>query len=287
MNNQLKQSLFDVPTNTRLTIGSIAPVLDRFVKPGYLTPNESNYLQLILVERLAENSTDKELLKLLSRFLTPLIYDDIVEERNLSKLCGYPVCHKRSIKNKTLNINKIRTPYSYLNNYCTKEHYQCSEFYKNQLLDEAVFNRSNITFVKVGELFYEKNISLLEDLWEFKQDNEELSLVEILRKLNLNQDKHITSTSSSDNNGNGNGNDNRNSITTINSNKEKPNFGKVSFETDLLSDVIERYSSVNREENFNDIKCDDESNDESNDENGSINIDKKKHKSIEGYQAIF
>lgn len=73
-------------------------------------------------------------------------------------------------------------PYAYLNLYCSRLHYQCSEFYKTQLSDEAVFARKNITVEPYGAMKYEVNITLLDEVYD-KYHNSDSSIIDIIKNL--------------------------------------------------------------------------------------------------------
>ena len=51
-----------------------------------------------IVTRLAVESVSEESLISIVKYIEPYHYEEIVEERFLSKLCGYPIC-KKQIKN--------------------------------------------------------------------------------------------------------------------------------------------------------------------------------------------
>ncbi|PVH17419.1 uncharacterized protein CXQ87_000304 [Candidozyma duobushaemuli] len=59
-------------------------------------------------------------------------------------------------------------PNTYLSQYCCKDHYQASMFYRNQLSEEAVFSRKDITvvppFATIDGQWYENNITCLEEV---------------------------------------------------------------------------------------------------------------------------
>lgn len=171
------------------TIDSFKPVLLNYSHPDTLTPTEASRLSLSLVEVLSEDICDKFFLKFISRFLTKDSYSEILQERNINKVCAYPMCCEapgriKDHYSKSYQKSKM-LPYAYLNLYCSKTHYQCSEFYKTQLSDEAVFARKDITVKPYGSMKYEVNITLLDEVYDKyneRNDNSQ-SIIDIIRNL--------------------------------------------------------------------------------------------------------
>lgn len=179
-------------------LGHMAPLGNKET----LTPGEALLLQLKIAELVLDNTIDVPLLKFLSRFLTQQSYDELVEERNIEHQCGYPLCGKspKHQVRRPSNSGAMETatryqiwnrkpsmilPNTYLLQYCCKEHYQASLFYRNQLSQEAVFARKNILvvppFASVAGPWYENNITCLEEVLakhrEMKQQGKSLSEV--------------------------------------------------------------------------------------------------------------
>ncbi|KAK2503100.1 hypothetical protein MC885_014015 [Smutsia gigantea] len=50
---------------------------------------------LHIVEQLLEESITEEFLRECGKFITPAHYSDVVDERSIIKLCGYPLCQKK------------------------------------------------------------------------------------------------------------------------------------------------------------------------------------------------
>lgn len=50
---------------------------------------------LHIVEQLLEENITEEFLMECGRFITPAHYSDVVDERSIVKLCGYPLCQKK------------------------------------------------------------------------------------------------------------------------------------------------------------------------------------------------
>ncbi|KHC31992.1 hypothetical protein MGO_04524 [Candida albicans P76055] len=178
-----------------LTIERFLPFLEPFEGKELLTPSECSKLSLIIVEVLVDRYVDFKLLKFLSRFLTQELYDELIEERNIEHACGYIKCNrspKSLVRRLSMNSNGITPagsendpgastkyqiynrkptmilPNTYLSQYCCKEHYQASIFYRNQLSNEALFSRKNIfttpPFSSDKFNWYENSITCLEEV---------------------------------------------------------------------------------------------------------------------------
>ncbi|KAK9385528.1 hypothetical protein V1515DRAFT_640364 [Lipomyces mesembrius] len=158
-----------------------ATILRRFVTPGLLSVKFANTLVLLLIEFMTD-PVDAEFLKYASRFLTPASFDDIVTERNVLHICGYPLCDRKPFR-KILGKEVPQISYrptaedkpassSYLTQYCTKHHFQCSMIYRAQLSDEAVWARADIAYLRNGTAEWEANIKLLEDLIDLDPDRD-------------------------------------------------------------------------------------------------------------------
>ena len=176
-----------------LTLELFIPMLEPYANKELLTPAESLQLTLLITELLVDNYVDFRLLKFLSRYFTQQSYDDVVEERNIEHECGYVLCNKQpkllvrrlsSHSNGTTPASmhdtgvsthyqisnrkpSIILPNTYLSQYCCKEHYQASIFYKNQLSNEALFARKNIMVTAPFEgrgNYYENGITCLEEV---------------------------------------------------------------------------------------------------------------------------
>ena len=60
-----------------------------------------------IIERLAEKTIDLKKLHLFANFIEPYHYEEIVEERFLGKICGYPICNKPLTDTPTQKLCKI------------------------------------------------------------------------------------------------------------------------------------------------------------------------------------
>ncbi|CCE82606.1 Piso0_002338 [Millerozyma farinosa CBS 7064] len=156
-----------------------------------LTPADCSNISLIITELMIDNRADLGLMKYLSRFLTQQSYDEIVEEKNIEHKCGYILCNnspKQHIygsdraTNYGITANQASTkfqiynrkpsmilPNTYLSQYCCKDHYQASLFYKNQLSNEAIFIRKGIVTEQPfpadkSSNWYENGITCLEEV---------------------------------------------------------------------------------------------------------------------------
>uniref|UniRef100_A0A060T5E7 RNA polymerase II subunit B1 CTD phosphatase RPAP2 homolog n=1 Tax=Blastobotrys adeninivorans TaxID=409370 RepID=A0A060T5E7_BLAAD len=156
-------------------------------RPGELTPREGSQLLLALTEHLTDGAAP-DMLKFASRFLTPDDYGEIVTERNIIHLCGYPLCNRDPKGMKSAHqINyrpnaTLSLPASYLSKFCSKEHYQASAFYQSQLSDAPIFSRKDVTYLPYGTSDYELRTLLLEEA-EQEARNSNSSMREVIEKL--------------------------------------------------------------------------------------------------------
>ncbi|EGV61568.1 protein-serine/threonine phosphatase [Yamadazyma tenuis] len=196
-----------------LTLPQFIPRLEPFGGRELLTPADTSKLSLVITELLIDHPVDIDLLKFLSRFLTQQSYDEIVEERNIEHQCGYITCQntpRHQVRRLSSNSNGTTTcnngetkfqiynrkpsiilPNTYLSQYCCKEHYQASLFYRNQLSSEAVFARKNIVVAPPFPLhypgsWYENGITCLEEVLAKHHElkNQGKSLSEVVRMMN-------------------------------------------------------------------------------------------------------
>ncbi|KAF6111152.1 RNA polymerase II associated protein 2 [Phyllostomus discolor] len=79
---------------------------------------------LHIVEQLLEENITEEFLKECGKFITPAHYSDVVDERSIIKLCGYPLCH-----------NKLGI--CFCSNFC----YKASKFFEAQIPKSPVWVR--------------------------------------------------------------------------------------------------------------------------------------------------
>jgi len=198
-----------------MTVEKFLPYLEPYANKELLTPAEALQLSLLITELLVDDYVDFGLLKLLSRFLTQQSYDEIIEERNIEHECGYALCNnqpKLLVRRLSLNSNGTTTalmsdagastkyqiynrkpsiilPNTYKSQYCCKDHYQASIFYRNQLLNEAIFARKDIMVVppfQGGRNWYENSITLLEEVIakhkELKQEGK--TMAEVVAMMN-------------------------------------------------------------------------------------------------------
>jgi hypothetical protein len=173
-----------------ITIDSFKDQLVQFSHPGTLTPAEASKLTLMLLEALADDCCDVFFLRFCSRFLTKDSYTELMEERNINKLCAYPLCHEHQARSRSLQWSSVPLPYEYLKYYCTKTHFQCSEFYKSQLSPEALFARKDVTVQHYGSMEYENGITLLEEVLAQRQKGASMrQVLEGLTGLSINQEK--------------------------------------------------------------------------------------------------
>lgn len=176
-----------------LTLEHLLSVLSPFANHGdNLSPQDASLIQLYITELLTDYYVDLPILKFLSRFLTPQAYEEIIEERNIEHLCGYITCNntpKQQVRRRSSNNGRpgddimqpitkyqiynrkpsIILPNTYLSQYCCKEHYQSSIFYRNQISSEALFARKDILTIPPfpssrPSTWYENGITCLEEV---------------------------------------------------------------------------------------------------------------------------
>ncbi|KAI5968587.1 hypothetical protein CANMA_002332 [Candida margitis] len=191
-----------------MTIEKFLPYLEPYANKELLTPAEALQLSLLITELLVDDYVDFGLLKFLSRFLTQQSYDEIIEERNIEHECGYvfngttPASRTdagASTKYQIYNRKpSIILPNTYKSQYCCKDHYQASVFYRNQLSNEAVFARKDIMVVPPfqggSRYWYENSITCLEEVIakhkELKEEGKSMAeVVAMMNGLNVNGDE--------------------------------------------------------------------------------------------------
>lgn len=127
-------------------------VLKPYTNHRQLTIREVETISINLIDLLiTKDVKDARTMKYISRFLTKQDYADLVQERNLVKRCGYPLCSKSQARVRDpfadvqmTNFLRQNNPYAYLTEYCTKAHFRCSQFYQFRLSDEALFARVGV-----------------------------------------------------------------------------------------------------------------------------------------------
>ncbi|XP_032103776.1 putative RNA polymerase II subunit B1 CTD phosphatase RPAP2 isoform X2 [Sapajus apella] len=101
---------------------------------------------LHIVEQLLEENITEEFLMECGKFITPAHYSDVVDERSIVKLCGYPLCQKKlgivpkqkyKISTKTNKVYDITERKSFCSNFC----YQASKFFESQIPKTPVWVR--------------------------------------------------------------------------------------------------------------------------------------------------
>lgn len=101
---------------------------------------------LHIVEQLLEENITEEFLKDCGKFITPAHYSDVVDERSIIKLCGYPLCPKKlgivpkqkyKISTKTNKVYDITERKCFCSNFC----YKASKFFEAQIPTTPVWVR--------------------------------------------------------------------------------------------------------------------------------------------------
>ncbi|KAM3915455.1 putative RNA polymerase II subunit B1 CTD phosphatase RPAP2 [Leptodactylus fuscus] len=107
---------------------------------------ESEKRALQIVERLLENNIKEDFLMDCARFISPSHYKDVVEERSIIKICGYPICNtklenvpkqKYKISTKTNKVYDITERKCFCSNYC----YRASKYYEVQIPKTPLWGR--------------------------------------------------------------------------------------------------------------------------------------------------
>ncbi|XP_006882547.1 PREDICTED: putative RNA polymerase II subunit B1 CTD phosphatase RPAP2-like [Elephantulus edwardii] len=93
---------------------------------------------LRIVEQLLEENITEEFLLDCGKFITSAHYNDVVDERSISKLCGYPLCQKKlgivpkqkyKISTKTNKVYDITERKSFCSSFC----YRASKYFQAQI----------------------------------------------------------------------------------------------------------------------------------------------------------
>nr|XP_003220143.1 PREDICTED: putative RNA polymerase II subunit B1 CTD phosphatase RPAP2 isoform X1 [Anolis carolinensis]XP_016848655.1 PREDICTED: putative RNA polymerase II subunit B1 CTD phosphatase RPAP2 isoform X2 [Anolis carolinensis] len=101
---------------------------------------------LKVVERLLEDDITEEFLTNCGKLITPSHYKDVVEERFIVKLCGYPTCRNRlqnvpkqkyQISTKTNKVYDITERKCFCSNFC----YRASKYFEGQISQSPVWLR--------------------------------------------------------------------------------------------------------------------------------------------------
>uniref|UniRef100_A0A8C6K0B3 RNA polymerase II subunit B1 CTD phosphatase RPAP2 homolog n=1 Tax=Melopsittacus undulatus TaxID=13146 RepID=A0A8C6K0B3_MELUD len=116
---------------------------------------------LNIVEQLLEESITEEFLLNCGKYITPSHYKDIVDERSIIKLCGYPLCQnklenvlkqKYRISTKTNRVYDITERKCFCSNFC----YKASKYFEAQISQSPVWMREeekppDIELLKKGQ----------------------------------------------------------------------------------------------------------------------------------------
>ncbi|XP_043316589.1 putative RNA polymerase II subunit B1 CTD phosphatase RPAP2 isoform X3 [Cervus canadensis] len=101
---------------------------------------------LHIVEQLLEENISEEFLRECGKFITPAHYSDVVDERSIIKLCGYPLCQnklgivpkqKYKISTKANKVYDITERKCFCSNFC----YKASKFFEAQIPKSPVWVR--------------------------------------------------------------------------------------------------------------------------------------------------
>lgn len=178
-----------------------------------LTVKEAEEISLELIDTLCDSHCEDEAtLQYLSMFFTPHLYQDLLDERNLNKCCGYPMCNRSperirdpfGVDNNTKRFLWENNPYAYLSIYCSKFHFRCSQFFQVQLSDESLFARTGVHLInqssqELKQLNEKYGVTLFEQLLREKASEDDMkSLVSGLRRLGIKSDNSSGAEDGSD-----------------------------------------------------------------------------------------
>ncbi|XP_015276957.1 PREDICTED: putative RNA polymerase II subunit B1 CTD phosphatase RPAP2 [Gekko japonicus] len=116
---------------------------------------------LCIVQRLLEDDITEEFLVNCGKYITPSHYKDVVEERFIIKLCGYPICRKKlenvpkqkyRISTKTNKVYDISERKCFCSNFC----YRASKYFEGQISKSPLWLQEeerppDIKLLKEGE----------------------------------------------------------------------------------------------------------------------------------------
>uniref|UniRef100_A0A8C3TKI6 RNA polymerase II subunit B1 CTD phosphatase RPAP2 homolog n=1 Tax=Catharus ustulatus TaxID=91951 RepID=A0A8C3TKI6_CATUS len=116
---------------------------------------------LSIVEQLLEEDITEEFLLNCGKCITPSHYKDVVDERSIIKLCGYPLCQKKlenvpkqkyRISTKTNRVYDITERKCFCSNFC----YRASKYFEAQISRSPVWMREeeeppDIELLKEGQ----------------------------------------------------------------------------------------------------------------------------------------
>ncbi|XP_013928601.1 PREDICTED: putative RNA polymerase II subunit B1 CTD phosphatase RPAP2, partial [Thamnophis sirtalis] len=141
------------PSNGRRRLGNKPPLKDEdaaerkaALEAAIRKKIECERKALQVVEHLLEDNITEELFVDCGRLITPSHYLDVVEERFIIKLCGYPLCQNRlqnvpkqkyKISTKTNKVYDITERKRFCSNFC----YKASKYFEGQISKTPVWLR--------------------------------------------------------------------------------------------------------------------------------------------------
>lgn len=116
-----------------------------------------------IVTRLAVETIDTEVLISIIKYIEPYHYEEIVEERFLSKICGYPICEKvlKKVPSQKYQISsKLNKVYDLgdRKRYCSAQCYKSSKYLETQVSSVPIWLRNTPEYLKNDGV---KSITLL------------------------------------------------------------------------------------------------------------------------------
>jgi hypothetical protein len=157
---------------------------------------------LSVIERLLEVPVEEEFFLNAVQHMEPRHYDDVVEERSILNLCGYPLCCKAlgDVPKQKYHIslaNKKVYDLSQRKKFCSNSCFKCSNYYASQLPTTPIWTRdtSHIPNVKLLPMDHTCTKSSNSFSHETKRD----SLPSNIAELTQDEQKHsYNGTGSSD-----------------------------------------------------------------------------------------
>lgn len=106
-----------------------------------------------IITRLAIETIDEDTLISLVKYIEPYHYEEIVEERFLSKICGYPICGSELKKIPTQKYqisSKLNKVYDIgdRKRFCSAECYKSSKYLESQVSKVPIWLRNTSEYIK-------------------------------------------------------------------------------------------------------------------------------------------
>ncbi|XP_047114288.1 putative RNA polymerase II subunit B1 CTD phosphatase RPAP2 [Schistocerca piceifrons] len=146
-----------------------------------------------IVESLLEKDINEEWFVGCLKFISDTHFQDVVEERAITKLCGYPLCNGilKNIPNQQYKIcttqNKVYD-LTERKNFCSNHCYKAAKYLKDQLLTSPLWLRDKEEIPPFKLLSMSKSSGMVGDEVHFQQE----SLVDEITQLKDNNSKNLS-----------------------------------------------------------------------------------------------